>query len=417
MAFVWSAALKDLRRMGSDPLSFLLWLGIPLLIGGMIILATGGRKGVSPRAELLVVDEDDSLLSRLLLGALGQSGADSVVQAEAVEREEGLERIHAGDGSALLIIPEGFGAAMLREEPTRLELLKNPAQTILPGIVEEMLSVLVDGSFYVHRVFGEELRQIADMVDGEADAGPMDADVATLSVSINRAMSRLEKYLFPPVIEYETVAIVKEGSEAEESPGLGLLFLPGILFMALLFMAQGMSEDLWKERRLGTLRRALGSPNGPAAFLLGKLAASSVAIGSTSLVYLAAGQLYLGIDLALLPLAVLWSLVTGLVFLTAMFLLQLLARSERAGNLISLVVIFPLMMVGGSFFPFAAMPEAMAAIGRLTPNGWALQHLVDILAGRADSVGLWVGFPAMVGLGVLFLLLSASRTRRVLARS
>ena len=63
------------------------------------------------------------------------------------------------------------------------------------------------------------------------------------------------------------------------------------------------------------------------------------------------------------------------------------------------------------------MPEAMAAIGRLTPNGWALQHLVDILAGRADSVGLWVGFPAMVGLGVLFLLLSASRTRRVLARS
>ena len=37
----------------------------------------------------------------------------------------------------------------------------------------------------------------------------------------------------------------------------GQLFLPGLLFMSLLFAAQGMSVDIWIEKTRGTLRRTL----------------------------------------------------------------------------------------------------------------------------------------------------------------
>src|SRR5688572_23208063 len=101
--FVFATAKKDLARRLRDPMSFLLWLGIPLAIGGMLRLAFGGGGGSAPRAMVLVVDEDGSVPSRLLLGALAQGGAQGLpFEAEAVDAAEGRARIEARDASALL---------------------------------------------------------------------------------------------------------------------------------------------------------------------------------------------------------------------------------------------------------------------------------------------------------------------------
>src|SRR6185503_11092919 len=105
----------------------LLWLGIPLVIGGMLRLAFGGSGGSTPRASILVVDEDDSVLSHLLLQGLSGGGADNLpFEAEEVSAAEGRARIDDGDASALLILPAGFGEALLKEEPCTLHLVKNP---------------------------------------------------------------------------------------------------------------------------------------------------------------------------------------------------------------------------------------------------------------------------------------------------
>jgi hypothetical protein len=42
-------------------------------------------------------------------------------------------------------------------------------------------------------------------------------------------------------------------------------------------------------------------------------------------------------------------------------------------------------MAGGSFFPFAALPDWIAAIGRNTPNGF----VVDRLTTEITSAGVW----------------------------
>ena len=60
----------------------------------------------------------------------------------------GSERINAGEASGFLIIPEGFMTAFLEDEPVRLTLKTNPAQTILPGIMQDVTEILLDLGFY-----------------------------------------------------------------------------------------------------------------------------------------------------------------------------------------------------------------------------------------------------------------------------
>jgi ABC-type multidrug transport system permease subunit len=60
------------------------------------------------------------------------------------------------------------------------------------------------------------------------------------------------------------------------------------------------------------------------------------------------------------------------------------------------MVLFPLMMLGGSFFPFEVMPAWMARIGRLTPNGQGVTQLRALLAGQADATALAIAFGVML---------------------
>jgi hypothetical protein len=242
MSFVWSSARKDVVRRLRDPVALIIWIGIPFLILTLLTLAFGFGEQVKPQARLLVVDEDESFVSTLLIGAFGRGPLAELILVEQVDGAAGHERIHAGDGSALLIIPEGFGEAVLKEEPTELKLLTNPSQFILPGIIEETLSILVDGTYYVQRIFGEPLREI---VDGPPEGEDYFSDeaIASISVTINRLVERIGDNLFPPAIVLEMSLDVEEDEDAPPIDFGGLFFL-GMFFMALFFMAQGMSDDV-----------------------------------------------------------------------------------------------------------------------------------------------------------------------------
>jgi ABC-type multidrug transport system permease subunit len=405
MRFVAAAAMKDLRRRLADPVALVIWIGIPLAIGGLMNLVVGGLGSAPPRARVLVADQDGTILSRLLAGASGAPGLGDVIDLEAVTLEVGRRRIEAGGATALLVIPAGFQSAILDDTPAELLLVTNPAQRILPAIVEEALGILVEGVFYAQRIFGREIRQIAGSVTGTG--GPADADVAAVSVAINARLRQLEGVLLPPVIALD---VRVEETAAGAGLDFGQLFFPGILFMSILFIAQGMSLDIWQERARGTLRRVLTTPQSAAALLAGKLAAGTAIVGLVVLVALVASTALFGVAWSRLPLALLWCMLAGAALLALMTLLHVAATSERGANLLSTIVIFPLIMIGGSFFPFEAMPAWMAAIGRWTPNGLALVRLKEILFGEPAAGALLL---AAVGIGVPAVLAFIVTVRRL----
>lgn len=414
MRFLLVSARKDVQRMLTDPLALALWIGIPLMIGLLMAAATGVGDGSGPKVRVLLVDEDDTLLTRLG-GALGGGGGGAggvaqLFEIEAVSAAEGRRRIDAGDGSALVTLPEGFSLALLEEQPTRLEVVTNPAQRILPEILIETLELLVESTFYAHRLIGEPVRGFVDEIDDVEDFPP-DAAVAELSGTINARMREIEPMLFPPVLQLEQV---KGPEQVDEEPfNFGLMLLPGIVFMALLFIAQGASDDLWKEKDQGTLLRVLTTPHGLLAFLGGKLLSAGLVMAVVAAVgLLAVGVTQYDLDLSRALIGVPWCAFAGTALFGLFLLVQVFATSQRGGNVLGSVFLFPLMMLGGSFFPFEAMPDWMVAVGRLTPNGRALIELQALLDGELDMQSFALSVTVLGGVALVSLTLCASRIRR-----
>lgn len=384
MGFLRVTLEKEIRRIRRDPVSLLISMSLPVLIAVLLrLISGGGGSGNSPTAHLLVVDRDDSMISRFLVGGLGQGEMTDILRVETVDETAGRERIDAGEASGLLIIPAGFGEAVLAREPTELELLTNPAQRILPGIIEETLSFVCEAVNGLQNVLEYTSMPLLQELSA-LDSAPPDRLVSEISVSVNQLINRAEPYLFPPAIEVETI------SERADNTGFdfGTIFFPSMLFLGLIFTAQSLSTDLWREKTLGTLRRNLCTPQSLSAVLLGKLVAGALVLALVAMAGLSLAKYALGMELAGLPLAVLWATGAGVMMLLFFLGLQILASTERAANLLANAVIFPMVMVGGAFFPFEAMPDWLVAIGRWTPNGAALLQLKEILGGTAEPATL-----------------------------
>ena len=418
MRYLFVAAAKDIRRRLADPAAFAIWIGLPLLLGGLLSFINDDN-AAPPRATVLVVDEDETFSSGLLLTALERA---PTMELQTVALDEGRRRIDDGDATALLVVPKGFEQAVLEASSApssspgdglesvpssaELTLVTNPAQQILPNIVEETFEIVVEGVFYAQQIFGPALRRIADSRSGP----PSDVDVAAMAVEINREVTNLQNVLFPPAIALTVARAAPE--QAAPTLGLGQLFLPGMLFMSLLFIAGGMAGDIWEEQQMGTLKRALATPQSALRLLAGKLAAGIVMMAVIGLVALAAGAVVFDVAWWRVPAALAWCVFTGGALLALMTPLNMLASSQRAADMLSSTIIFPLMMLGGSFFPFEYMPAWMAAVGRWTPNGLGVARLKDLLYGDVALApialaALGIGVPAAVAF-----LFSARKLRR-----
>ncbi|HVS18443.1 MAG TPA: ABC transporter permease [Planctomycetota bacterium] len=408
MALFLASLRKDLARRLADPYALLLWIGMPLVLGTLIALVSGG--GGSPRIRVLVCDLDDSGPSRLLMDLVGRTGGEDMpLDARAVELDEGRAAMAAGEASALVVLPAGFADALLGEGQARIELVTNPAQRIFPGLVEETLQAGCDLVFYAHALIGDELAALRAQVADER--APTRAEVLAFSGAIHDAIQSLDTLLFPPVLELEVGPLVEPAADEEPAAqkSIALLLFPGMLFMSLLFVAQGTSGDLWIERRLGTLRRAATAPGDLAGFLAGKLVSTSVVMLAIALFGAGAMALWFGLDARRALLGALWASAAASAIGVLMYLVQALSGSERGGGLITMLVLFPLLMLGGSFFPFEAMPEGLAAIGRRTPNGMALVELTSILDGAVEPARL-ARTAALLG-GAALVMFAALRRR------
>jgi len=378
MNFLVASVKKDLARWTRDRGAMLIWLGIPFLIGGLItsMMDSGGA---SPTATLVITDEDSSLISGFVVGAYGQEQMADFFVVEQVTAEEGERRINDGEASGHLTIPEGFQDAFLDETPVTLTLKTNPAQTILPGIIEDVTEVLLDAGFYLQRLFGREIRTIKN---SNLEAGKAaDVFTAAISVEIRNKFEDIAKKLDPLAIELEIV----EPPPSEPRPDYALLFLPGIILMAVLFSSSSLAADYWVERDKGTLRRLVSAPGALAGFVTGKAMAAFILMGTVVTVTLIVGFAYHGVAWSKFIPSLLWVTLGGVGLFAWFSALQMLFPNARVANIITTVLLFPLLMVGGSFFPLAALPDWIANMGRFAPNGF----IVDRLSGELVSATAW----------------------------
>jgi ABC-type multidrug transport system permease subunit len=403
MRFLLTAVRKDLERLRRDPLSLATSLGIPLVLVVLITLVFGGGQA-SPQGRLMVADEDGTFLSQALTSAFSREPLAKMIVIETTGRQEGRRRMDRGDASALLIVPKGFQEAFLQNRPVQLQLVTNPAQQILPNMILETLSMVVDGGFYVQKLGALPLRTLAT---GQA---PNDETVARMSVALRRFGESLTKYINPPLIGLD----LQVTAEKAENQNVAALFLPAMLFMGLLFIGNAQALDIWKEQLWGTLRRLASTPASLAGFLGGRLISLALILCAVALVGVAGMRWFAHVPVASVPLATLWLVLSGTEFYLFLVTIAVHASGQRAANVIGNLVVFPLALIGGSFFPFEMMPRWMASIGRFTPNGWAITQFKAFVAGSAHSKDFLIGTGCMAALGSLLFLLTLHRIRKLI---
>ena len=154
MSFVWSTAAKDLKRHARDSAGLVSWIGLPLVIGILLISMAGGDEGPKPQAHVLVADRDDSFLSNVLVGALSQDAAGGFVQAEEVDEGDGRARLQRSDGLAV----EGADMAAVGDHV-------GPAEQVRPLLCHHLDPVADSGRP------GEGRGQGGDFLDGPVGGG------------------------------------------------------------------------------------------------------------------------------------------------------------------------------------------------------------------------------------------------------
>jgi ABC-2 type transport system permease protein len=357
LRFIGTVLRKDLVRLRRDPFTMLAWLGIPLVLAVLMNLVFGGRQ-ITPQGVLLVADEDRTFGSGMLTGAFGYGELRKMLVVEKVSRDAGRQRIDRGGAAALLIIPAGFQSAALRKQ-AHVQLILNPAQRVVPRIIQETLEIALNGP---------------------PAANPL---------------VRLETTLKPEksVRSFATV------------------FFPASMFMAMMLVANSLASDIWRERTLGTLRRLLVAPVSPAAYLAGRLLFVVTVFGGVAVAGLAAMRWLSRVPIYGTPAAAIWLVLTGVAFYLALLFVAMFASEQRVASMLGNLVIFPLSLVGGCFLPFDIMPAWLVRIGRLTPNGWSVSEFRTIVDGTASPMPIALGAAAMIAVSAIIFTLVLRRLR------
>lgn len=398
MRFTLLTAIKDLKRSLRDPVGLLTWVAMPLVITGLVSLISTGPDPI-PQGKLLVVDRDKSFISSMVTMAFGQDPLSKMVQVEQVEMDAGRKQIDAGNASALLEIPKGFGDAALNRKSARLLLIVNPSQRIVPKVIEEVLSGMLDAGFYL---------QTSLVSLPKLNAGASDADMLRASIMIGQVSRQVGIYVNPPLVTLETITT----GERKKPVSLPALFFPGMLMMAVFGLSQALSQDWWTEKQGGTLRRLIVTPRPLAAFLAGKIAALWLICLGVAAFGLAVAKWAIAAQAENFVFAVLWMAGSGVALYLLNLVMQMSAPDQRSGVVINQLAFFVLSMIGGSFFPFEMMPKWLANIGRVTPNGFAIARFKEMIAGTMAPGDMQISFACLSALVLVAFVLLIGRVRK-----
>ena len=402
MRFVLLSALKDLRRMRRDPMALVAWIGGPLLIA-LLLVAFFGHEQPKPQGLVMIADQDKSLLSAIVIHAYTQDKLGEIFTVQQVPLETGRRRINSGDGSALVIIPKGFSQAVLGNQAAKMQLITNPSQSILPGIVESVTSILVEGVWRLQQLAGDELKQLS------GNSPPPDEAIAASSIRFRHMGDGIRKYLDPLAIQVAVDMV--EPNPKRSRTNMSAIMFPSMIFMAVLFLAAGLAGDIWKEKIAGTLRHIAVTPGSMTGFLGGRMLALWAVFAVVGSVSLLAGKILIRAEINNAVFAVLWITVTGGALYMLFLLLHTIFPNQRGATMLSNLLMMILGMLGGSFFPFELMPKSLASIGRYLPNGWAILQFNDILAGQAVPARLTMDFCAVLAFTTLLFVVAVGRLR------
>ena len=419
-------AMVSLRRdRAALALSFIL----PITFFSIFAVIFGGRRDTVPKITVIVVDEDNSQVSRKLVNGLEREGS-LVIRTRPASNNKGVQlpeytattaeaAVKAGDAPVALIVPRGFGKNPIsfrgdQDQPT-IQLLNDSSDMVAWQMVAGLLQKAAMTS--MPDVMAEQGSKYADQWVGgftPEQRKRMDAALEQLRQHENEVTGNGENTTrsgprSDGIIAVKTRTVVGEN---KNNPMVSF-YAAAIGVMFLLFTASGAAGSLLDEADSGTLERVLSSRVTMTTLLAGKLTFNTLlAFSQLVLMFLWAWAVFKLDFLDHIPGFVVMGVCTAFAVGAFGMLLASICRTRAQLGALSTLVILIMSSVGGSMFPRFLMPVAMQKAGLLTINAWAIDGFTKVFWRDEPVSHLWPQVLVLLAIGVVLFVIARRIARR-----
>lgn len=392
MIRILDIVFKDLVQLSRDFKTFMFLLIMPIVFTFLFGYAFGGFSGGESDSRLPVgyISKDDHWVTDELRALLSESQLIRLDE-NAFRLESDLETLVAeGDLAAAVIVPDGYGKAVLKNKDARLIVIAETSSQAWITVEAELLTLAgrLDGAV-----------RTATIIDR------IDTDRIPFDYAFEKSLSAWDE---PPIAVKETKspAVEKAGNSgmalAHTSPGMMLQFaIAGLLTSAQIIVA---------ERRTRTLQRLLTTATSRFQIVFGHFLAIFTLIFSQFTILIMFGQFILKVDYLRVPEATLLVAFSAALCISALgLLIGIFAKNEEQAIIFSLVPMFIFSGLGGAWVPLEFTGEVFRTIGHVSPVAWGMDGFENIVARGLGLESVLIPSAALVGYAVFFFVLAAWR--------
>lgn len=410
MIDILTLAAKDLKLLLRDRSGFFFTFFWPIIMAMFFGSIFGGGSDGTNAIKLMVVDQDRSAVSALLLTSLEEAKELELISADLETANDSVRR---GAVPAFLVIPEGFAEASanrfvsgapwveLRTDPS-----KTPEAAMLEGFLQRSGASLLQAIFTDTAQIDAMVEQNLEQIDASANVeglgqlrsffvalqGLSDSGLSMGAVggedgsSVNSGMVPLE-------VKRADVEVNRK-PRGPSNP-YAVSFAQAMLW-AVLGCCASFGISLAIERNQGTLIRLRMSPLRGPQILAGKGVACFATAFSMCLFLILLAVVVFGVRPLSWPLLMVAMTCVALCFVGVMMLLAVLGRTERSASGIGWAILLVMSMFGGGMVPLFVMPGWMKSVSDFSPVKWGIY---------AIEGAVWRGFsPAEMVLPCVILL-------------
>ena len=324
---------------------FTLLFPVVLMIALGSFLGNGG--GVSLSA--ILIDEDQTPASKNLIQSLEKQQVMSLSVDN--DKTKAMDDLKQGDVQFVLVIPAGYGKDIAEIEQTGSLAGKNSTEV---------------------QVFYDETNLTATQIG-----------LSMLNQSVDNVSKGLAHY-------NQWVTIQEQGIQAVNLKYIDFL-VPGIVAMMIMSNnLNGVAAQIaaWRER--GILRRMQSTPLRASTFIAAQITSRLILNGFQAMIVILIGSLFFGTQVNGSWLLLVFFVILGtLTFMSIGFIIAALAKTPESASPIAGFISFPMLFLGGIFFPIKNMPELLQPIVQLIPITHLSTALREVMNIGADLSVLW----------------------------
>lgn len=421
MTAVIQMAIKDLRILFRDRLGAFFILVFPILMGLFFGLIMGGNSGGSTAAmRIVVVDQDQSEMSRKFIESLKKNEAVSIELANLEWARDGVRK---GSRIGLVVLPKGFGdtAGILWSTPPQIQLGIDPSRLaeagMIQGFVMEAMGSLVGERFRQPKQFKPLIEDAKKQLDSDNEVNPLTRrlmsnyfqsletlmdSMAGIQVAEDSELSLKTggNFQFADIQSLDISKEIDPNSQAGQLQKLRSrwdISFPQAMMWGVLGCVAGFSISVARERTLGTMVRLEVAPLSRFQILAGKALACFIAvIGVIGMLTL------LGMGLGMRPANFMALAVAAIsiacCFVGIMMTLAVLGKTEQSVSGIGWAANMVMAMLGGAMIPVMFMPAFLQSASVVSPITWSILAIEGAIW-RQYTMAEMV-FPCLILIGI-----------------